>query len=210
MSAEAVVVLRWVLLIALAFELGVRAWYFHRRWKALHACPGGTKSSTPDVVWLVAGGGAHYVSIAIFIVFPGWVAFAQLPFVYVPVVTGCLLLCAGLALLVWSHRALGVAFRVSACPTDGHPLVIGGPYRWVRHPIYLSLLLKAVGVALATSNLLVAGVCAALLVGVFIRIPHEERLLRAAYGGVWDEHVQRTGALFPRIAREDAGSSKSR
>ncbi len=49
--------------------------------------------------------------------------------------------------LVWAAtRRLGKQWRYEAALIEGHELIQTGPYRWVRHPIYASML----GMALAT------------------------------------------------------------
>ena len=188
--------LRWFLGIVLFLEAGLRFWFMYRRHKVL----GGRfeKPSLPDLLWIIGGGGIHYLSIGLFVFVPESVEFAQLRYIPALASAGCVLVCGGLLLLLWSQRALGLAFCISAAPTSGHSLVTAGPYRWVRHPIYLALLLKAAGTALASSNLVVIVVAVALLIGMLIRIPVEERHLRKAYGEGWETYAARTGALFPR------------
>ena len=41
-----------------------------------------------------------------------------------------------ISLIIWARRSLGMrSFHLSAEPTQGH-LVMTGPYRIIRHPIY--------------------------------------------------------------------------
>ncbi len=155
------------------------------------------KPSFFDVLWIFVAGGLHYASLIVFVGAPDRIHFAQLPLVPVLIIPGCALMAAGLALLLWSHRAMGLAFSVSAAPTPGCSLVTSGPYAWVRHPIYLALVMKAVGGILATANLVVAAVSVIMLVGIAVRIPFEERKLRESFGAEWDAYASRTPALFP-------------
>jgi protein-S-isoprenylcysteine O-methyltransferase Ste14 len=63
-----------------------------------------------------------------------------------------------------------------------------GPYGWVRHPIYLGWLLLVFPVATMTnSRLLFAVVSSAYIV---LAIPFEERSLRRASGGSYDEYMR--------------------
>lgn len=197
MSPESVQFLRYFLGAALLVELGSRMLHLRRRRRARSRCFAKDKASFADYLWVFAGGGAHYAVLAIFAAYQGWIGFAQLPFVPALVIVGCVLAVAGLLLIIWSHHALGVAFCISAAPTPDQSLVTSGPYRRVRHPIYLALVLKAVGVALATCNLLVVATSVIMLIGIAIRIPGEERRLHRCYGAVWDNYAARTPALFP-------------
>ncbi len=100
----------------------------------------------------------------------------------------------GYALIFWSLLALGRRFGIA--PAD-RGLVIGGPYRWVRHPMYLGeLVLRAALVAASPQTLLALGLLIALGVIQVLRLLREERILSgyAAYAsqvpyrlvpGVW-------------------------
>lgn len=50
------------------------------------------------------------------------------------------------------HNRLG-NFSVYPEPINGAKLITSGPYRWVRHPMYLSLLLFVLGIALYNGSL---------------------------------------------------------
>jgi protein-S-isoprenylcysteine O-methyltransferase Ste14 len=98
-------------------------------------------------------------------------------------ITGALFLLAWLALAVWAVvtlRRLGT----TANPAGGSTaLALGGPYRFSRNPMYLSLLLLMVGVGLV-ANTLWPLLMVPILVVVLRRkvIDHEERYLTAKFG----------------------------
>jgi protein-S-isoprenylcysteine O-methyltransferase Ste14 len=63
-----------------------------------------------------------------------------------------LLLAAGAAAVaLLSSRALGPAFTAFPRPRPGAPLTRGGPYRFVRHPIYTAVLALCAALAIAGS-----------------------------------------------------------
>ena len=62
--------------------------------------------------------------------------------------SGCLLALAGAALVLRSRAELGPAWSFVPKADQGTGLVTTGPYRLVRHPIYLGLALLAMGEAL--------------------------------------------------------------
>ena len=66
--------------------------------------------------------------------------------------SGSLLALAGVALVVRSRAELGLAWSLVPRADQGTGLVTTGPYRLVRHPIYLGLALLAMGQALAFSS----------------------------------------------------------
>jgi protein-S-isoprenylcysteine O-methyltransferase Ste14 len=61
---------------------------------------------------------------------------------------GLLAFAAGVALYRFGGRALGDSLSPLSEPRPGATLVTAGPYRWIRHPMYLGQALIAVGAPL--------------------------------------------------------------
>jgi protein-S-isoprenylcysteine O-methyltransferase len=125
---------------------------------------------------------------------------APLPVLVLLAVLAVALAAGSAALTLWSVRTLGRQWALAARLVEGHQLVTGGPYRYVRNPIYTGMLgmLLATGVAWSRPLTLVLGTlvfCA----GTVVRIRAEERLLRTAFGETWEAWAGRTPALLPGI-----------
>jgi protein-S-isoprenylcysteine O-methyltransferase Ste14 len=58
----------------------------------------------------------------------------------------------GLLVIGWGGAALGSFLTPFPRPTERHELVTGGPFRWVRHPIYSGVLLTALGACLVSGS----------------------------------------------------------
>lgn len=89
----------------------------------------------------------------------------------------------GYALIFWSLLALGYRFGIA--PAD-RGLIIHGPYRLVRHPMYLGeLVLRAVLVAASPQPVIASGSLAALAAIQILRIRREEHIISgySAYAG---------------------------
>jgi protein-S-isoprenylcysteine O-methyltransferase Ste14 len=103
--------------------------------------------------------------------------------------------------LVWvATRHLGKQWRYKAAVSLDHELVQTGPYRWLRHPIYASML----GMLLATVAAWTwwpMGIAAviAFLAGTEVRIRAEERLLAEHFGNSFSTYRLRTSAYIPLI-----------
>ena len=84
-------------------------------------------------------------------------------------------------LMLWARVTFGArSFHAAANPTEGG-LATTGPYRWVRHPIYLAILLFVwAGVAAqgSISSILTAIVATA---AIAVRIGAEEQLVIERY-----------------------------
>jgi protein-S-isoprenylcysteine O-methyltransferase Ste14 len=103
--------------------------------------------------------------------------------------------------LAWSAtRQLGKQWRYEAALSEDHELIRSGPYRWVRHPIYASLLgmLLAVGTAWTWWPMLVASVIF-YLIGTEIRVRAEDRLLASRFGEEFVVYKRTTPAYLPFV-----------
>lgn len=87
-------------------------------------------------------------------------------------------------------------------PPLSHGSRTGGPYRYVRHPIYTALFGLALATGLVLSRWPVISISAVLYVcGTAIRVRAEERLLRAEFGPEFDEYARRVPAFIPNPLR---------
>lgn len=89
---------------------------------------------------------------------------------------GVTLQCLGLALQFAAKATLGRSFGL--LPAQRR-IVVRGPYRWVRHPIYLGYLVGHIGFLLVNLSWHNAAVFAALYAAQAYRIVREERVLAA-------------------------------
>ena len=113
---------------------------------------------------------------------------------------GMLVAVAGFVLLQWSHRALGRNWSDQPRITQSQTLTIGGPYRWVRHPIYTSFLMILGSPLLITANWFI-GLTWILVTVIDIRgrIDFEEAKLQERFGENYEVYKQSTGSLIPRL-----------
>jgi len=80
-------------------------------------------------------------------------------------------------------------------------LITDGPYSIVRHPLYVFSLIGALGIGLASENLLVLG-----LIVVFYLLYYpftvlaEEKKLTNKFGGAYLEYMKRTPRFLPKFS----------
>jgi len=101
-------------------------------------------------------------------------------------------------LALWSARTLGGSLTPLPRPRDDSVLVVTGPYRWVRHPIYSALVLAALGWGVFWKDPVALVLVAALVVVFGFKTRLEERWLVLRYPD-YPEYRTRTGRLFPRL-----------
>lgn len=106
---------------------------------------------------------------------------------------------AGAVLLVWASLLLGRLMLHEAAVRQDHALIDGGPYRFVRHPVYAGYLALLLGSGVAALNVCVCLLWPVSLLGILIQAASEEQLLRERFGQEYERYVRRTGRLIPRF-----------
>jgi len=96
---------------------------------------------------------------------------------------------AGLALRAWA----------AGCLAKNQQLATGGPYAYMRNPLYLGTLLVAAGLAIAARSGWLAALFAAIFVFVYLPvIQNEEQHLRKLFPE-YAAYADRVPALWPRL-----------
>ena len=97
-------------------------------------------------------------------------------------------------------RRLGKQWALTARVVEGHNLIQDGPYGFVRNPIYTGMLgiLVATGMASRQWIPLVATIIV-FLIGTFIRVRSEEKILREAFGADFETYERKVPALIPGL-----------
>jgi len=129
----------------------------------------------------------------------GWLSRRWLPDSAVWPSAGVAITILGLALTVWARRALGTNWSGTVTVKRDHELVLAGPYRQVRHPIYSGLLLAFAGSGLARGDW--RGPLALLIawLALWRKWRLEERFMRETFGQAYCEYAARTPAVIPRL-----------
>ncbi len=113
---------------------------------------------------------------------------------------GLVLFVGGYGLMAWALAVLGRQYQPGgAAPQTGHHIVIDGPYRLVRHPMYVAALLGALGVSLLLGSW---GFFCAFCVYVGLILPlvrREEAGLRRVFGAEYEAYRGRVRALVPFV-----------
>jgi protein-S-isoprenylcysteine O-methyltransferase Ste14 len=144
-------------------------------------------------------GAAFWLGLIAWMVDPGWMAWSSMSLPVWLRSTGVGVVAVACGLLVWTFRSLGKNLTDTVVTREKHTLVFHGPYRWIRHPLYVSaaLLMAATSIIVANWFLLILG---AVVFGLLInRTQIEEANLMARFGDSYRTYMKRTGRFLPRI-----------
>lgn len=112
---------------------------------------------------------------------------------------GLLFFIIGFILMNWAEIVLDKQFSVEVTIQNNHKLISHGPFRHLRHPRYLGIILFNFGIALLFLSI-IALVLAFLLTLVLLwRINDEEKLLHEHFGSEWISYKEKTWCLIPYI-----------
>jgi protein-S-isoprenylcysteine O-methyltransferase Ste14 len=126
--------------------------------------------------------------------------FADYPLYLVPFLLGVLCLALGLWLFHRSHVDLGKYWSITLEVREKHQLITHGIYRWVRHPMYLSLLIYSVGQALVLPNWMAGPSYGVAMVLMFaFRLGPEERIMLEEFGKDYEAYRATTKRLVPGV-----------
>jgi protein-S-isoprenylcysteine O-methyltransferase Ste14 len=114
--------------------------------------------------------------------------------------TGVILMGLSLVLRVWANRTLGAFYTRTLRTVEGQPVVQAGPYRVIRHPGYLGMILMWMGAGLAVMNWMATLVVLGSMAATYhYRMNAEEAMLLEAQGEAYRAYQSRTWRLIPFV-----------
>jgi protein-S-isoprenylcysteine O-methyltransferase Ste14 len=141
-----------------------------------------------------------FVAVIIFVVNPSWLVFAHLSLPLWSRWAGVGLALIGFALLQWAQITLGRSWSDTPRMMKGQALIISGPYKFIRHPIYTAFILILGSTLFISSNWLVGLAWLSMTVlEVVSRIGFEESLMLEYFGDQYRDYMKKTGQLLPRL-----------
>jgi protein-S-isoprenylcysteine O-methyltransferase Ste14 len=112
---------------------------------------------------------------------------------------GVALTACGCAFAIWARIFIGANWSGSVQVKVGHELMRGGPYRFVRHPIYTGLLVAMLGTAMVQDRASSLAGLVLLVAGFYVKSRIEEKFMRKTFGAEYEEYARGTGGLLPRL-----------
>jgi len=106
----------------------------------------------------------------------------------------------GYALMAWALIRLGKNYQLGGtAPRVTDRLVVNGPFRWIRHPMYTAALCISLGLTGLLPSWVILCVFGIYLVLILLLIPIEEDNLGKAYGDAYSAYQKKTRRLVPFV-----------
>jgi protein-S-isoprenylcysteine O-methyltransferase Ste14 len=112
-------------------------------------------------------------------------------------VLASLLTLAGLLFGIWARTTLGGNWSANVVFKEGHELVLRGPYRYVRHPIYTALLLMLLGWVVLRGTPMAWLLFVIVSAGLWVKLRMEEQMMTRHFPEEYSRYKSRAKALIP-------------
>ena len=115
-------------------------------------------------------------------------------------VAGLVIYVLGYLFMAWALIRLGYNYQIGgSIPRPEDEIVMSGPYRLARHPMYSAAMGISLGLAVMTQSGVLFGVFGLYLMLILILIPLEEEGLRQIYDKQYIHYQQKTKKLIPFV-----------
>jgi len=182
--------------------LGVIAWYFirrpfARRAKRLRVVSDQRTATDRFGLFAAILGLAIIPGIYVFSGFPRSATYQITAWA---LVIGAVLYAAAMWTFRRTHKELGKNWSISLEIREKHELISAGPYALIRHPMYTSFFLMALGQAFLLANWIVglAGLIGFAIL-FFLRVDKEERMMLEFFGPQYRDYMDRTKRIIPYL-----------
>jgi len=106
----------------------------------------------------------------------------------------------GVFLIGWASFTLDGEYSNTIEIKENHRLVRTGPYKYIRHPIYLGFIFLHIGITIMLSNIFILiSYNLGLILLLIERIPKEERVLKLYFGRDWELYCEKTNRFLPKF-----------
>lgn len=184
---------------ALLFICAIAGWVILEAWQYLRRRRNAARAATSvDRGSLLIVVLCAITAFAIAILAAAEVPAALVPGGLITFSIGLLIMCSGVFLRWWSVKTLGRHVTCTIVTSPDQPVITTGPYRFVRHPSYLGLILALTGIGIMQENWLsIAALVLVPLTGIIYRIHVEENALSTALGDAYTSYASRRKRLIP-------------
>ncbi|MCB0101576.1 MAG: isoprenylcysteine carboxylmethyltransferase family protein [Anaerolineales bacterium] len=142
---------------------------------------------------------AAVLSMLTYLLSPSWMNWSKMgllePIRWVGVMIGFIFV----GLCYWVFSSIGDSITTTVATRHEAKLITSGPYRWVRHPLYIVGLGTFGSIGVIADNWFIAGLIVLIFITLIIRTKDEEEHLIAKFGDEYREYMKRTGRFIPKF-----------
>jgi protein-S-isoprenylcysteine O-methyltransferase Ste14 len=190
---------RWFALTVFVAALGISAWLRGRARRDTGTIKRSEESRALIVGRLVIAL-PLFGSVLVYLLIPGWMAWASIALPPLLRWLGVAMGMVAVPTVYWVLATLGSNVSETVLTKEDHQLVTSGPYRWVRHPLYVVGIGLFMSVGLMSANAFILGWTMVALISVrFVVVPREESALVAKFGDDYRRYQAKTGTLLPKL-----------
>lgn len=100
---------------------------------------------------------------------------------------------------IWATKVLGDNYSQDIVIKKDHHLIASGPFKFIRHPQYLSQFLLDTAGAVATLSFVLAPLALIQIPFLFLRASLEDKLLEKHFGENFRNYKKKSGMFFPFV-----------
>lgn len=149
------------------------------------------KKTSKDYIYV----GTQFILFAVYIIPVQAITFASATFVNV---LGIILVVIGVLMGLLSVIQLNKNLSPFPTPINGGELIETGLYKYIRHPIYTSIVSTLVGYGLYSGSAYKILITITLLILFFYKSQYEEKKLSLVFKD-YPEYMKKTGRFLPKI-----------
>lgn len=149
------------------------------------------KKTSKDYIYV----GTQFILFAVYVIPVQAITFASATFVNV---LGIILVLVGVLMGLLSVIQLNKNLSPFPTPINGGELIETGLYKYIRHPIYTSILSALVGNGLYSGSAYKILITVTLLILFFYKSQYEEKKLSLVFKD-YPEYMKKTGRFLPKI-----------
>jgi protein-S-isoprenylcysteine O-methyltransferase Ste14 len=129
-----------------------------------------------------------------------WLAFANYTLPTWMGWTGIFIMACSLLIFWRAHYDLKANWSPSLELYEGHTLITNGIYKYIRHPMYASLLLANIAQILLIQNWIAGPIAIIMFIPFYaLRSRAEEKMMMEKFGDPYREYKKITGGILPKL-----------
>jgi protein-S-isoprenylcysteine O-methyltransferase len=105
----------------------------------------------------------------------------------------------GVGFCLWARAVLGRNWSGTVTLKENHELIVRGPYRLVRHPIYTGLLAMLIATWMEQAH--IAGMIGLglVVISLWVKLSHEEEVMRNQFPKQYADYQERVKRIIPFV-----------